>query len=165
MPTVRISDLNWQRLQTWAVPLEDSVDEALDRVLDAAEIARERGLVVSGRPQKSAATLLPRTTEKHELERELKVALGQEPAAILEKQGQTMNTWHSNGKLRKRFWVTTNGSGLVYLPRRGQWVSDTQRKVIHHANPKSGWAHYDRFYLRKPEDVVYVLQILRDEIL
>ena len=35
-PVVRISDQTWTRLQEWAVPLVDSVDDALIRVLDAA---------------------------------------------------------------------------------------------------------------------------------
>lgn len=36
-PVIRISDANWKRLQQWAVPLEDRVDDVLARVLDAAE--------------------------------------------------------------------------------------------------------------------------------
>ena len=37
MPVIRISDENWERLKRWAVPLEDSVDDALGKVLNAAE--------------------------------------------------------------------------------------------------------------------------------
>ena len=37
MPVIRINDENWERLKGWAVPLEDSVDDALSRVLNAAE--------------------------------------------------------------------------------------------------------------------------------
>ena len=37
MPVIRISDENWERLKRWAVPLEDSVDDALSRVLNVAE--------------------------------------------------------------------------------------------------------------------------------
>lgn len=37
MPTIRISDEAWERLKRWAVPLEDTVDDALKKVLDAAE--------------------------------------------------------------------------------------------------------------------------------
>lgn len=36
-PVVRISDANWERLKRWAIPLEDSADDALGKVLDAAE--------------------------------------------------------------------------------------------------------------------------------
>jgi len=42
MPVMRISEDTWKRLQTWAVPLEDSPDDALRRVLDAAEAQRPR---------------------------------------------------------------------------------------------------------------------------
>jgi hypothetical protein len=37
MPVVRVSEETWKRLQSWAVPLEDTPDDALRRVLDAAE--------------------------------------------------------------------------------------------------------------------------------
>ena len=36
-PVVRISERNWDRLKSWAIPLEDSVDTALGKALDAAE--------------------------------------------------------------------------------------------------------------------------------
>lgn len=42
MPVMRISEETWKRLQSWAIPLEDSPDDALRRVLDAAEAQRER---------------------------------------------------------------------------------------------------------------------------
>ncbi len=41
MPVVRVSEENWRRLQSWAVPLQDRVDDVLTRVLDAAEHARD----------------------------------------------------------------------------------------------------------------------------
>lgn len=37
MPVIRISDSTWDRLKRWAEPLEDSADDAIRRVLDAAE--------------------------------------------------------------------------------------------------------------------------------
>ena len=40
MPVMRISEDTWKRLQSWAIPLEDSPDDALRRVLDAAEAQR-----------------------------------------------------------------------------------------------------------------------------
>ena len=36
-PVMRISEHNWERLKMWATPLEDSADDALGKVLDAAE--------------------------------------------------------------------------------------------------------------------------------
>lgn len=41
MPVMRISEDTWKRLQSWAVPLQDSPDDALLRVLDAAEAQRQ----------------------------------------------------------------------------------------------------------------------------
>lgn len=40
MPVIRISDETMQRLKTWAEPLEDTVESALAKALDAAETAR-----------------------------------------------------------------------------------------------------------------------------
>ena len=40
MPVIRISDDNFERLQKWAKPLVDSADDALGKVLDAAEVHR-----------------------------------------------------------------------------------------------------------------------------
>ena len=40
MPVIRISDDNFERLQKWAKPLVDSADDALGKVLDAAEVRR-----------------------------------------------------------------------------------------------------------------------------
>ena len=42
MPTMRISDTNWTRLQAWAVPLVDSPDDAFGKVLDEAETSKSR---------------------------------------------------------------------------------------------------------------------------
>ncbi len=37
MPVVRITDATWGRLKRWAVPLEDTIDDAIRKVLDVAE--------------------------------------------------------------------------------------------------------------------------------
>jgi hypothetical protein len=37
MPVIRITDESWERLKKWAVPLEDSPDDAVRKVLDVAE--------------------------------------------------------------------------------------------------------------------------------
>jgi len=37
MPVIRITDATWGRLKQWAIPLEDSPEDALRKVLDAAE--------------------------------------------------------------------------------------------------------------------------------
>ncbi len=42
MPVIRISDGTMQRLKAWAEPLEDTVESALAKALDAAEEVRNR---------------------------------------------------------------------------------------------------------------------------
>ena len=37
MPVIRITDATWDRLKRWAVPLDDSPDDAIRKVLNAAE--------------------------------------------------------------------------------------------------------------------------------
>lgn len=37
MPVIRIADATWDRLKRWAIPLEDSPEDALRKVLEAAE--------------------------------------------------------------------------------------------------------------------------------
>ena len=37
MPVIRITDATWDRLKSWAVPLEDSPEDAVRKALDAAE--------------------------------------------------------------------------------------------------------------------------------
>ena len=37
MPVIRITDATWDRLKRWAVPLEDSPEDAVRKVLNAAE--------------------------------------------------------------------------------------------------------------------------------
>ena len=37
MPVIRITDSTWDRLKRWAIPLEDTPEDAVRKVLDAAE--------------------------------------------------------------------------------------------------------------------------------
>ena len=37
MPVIRLKDATFERLKEWAVPLEDSADSTVGRVLDAVE--------------------------------------------------------------------------------------------------------------------------------
>lgn len=51
MPVMRVSDKTWKRLQGWAMPLEDTADSTLARVLDAAERRRaQTGASAPSRP-------------------------------------------------------------------------------------------------------------------
>lgn len=63
MPTIRISGGSWERLKAWAEPLEDSADDALKRVLEAAESHRNMQdqrsqRLVQRPPSRSAETLM-----------------------------------------------------------------------------------------------------------
>ena len=40
-PVIRISDDTWEMLKIWAVPLEDSADDALRKALRAAKRASQ----------------------------------------------------------------------------------------------------------------------------
>ena len=42
MPEISVSENTWERLKLWAVPLEDTPDDALNRLLDFAEQHRSR---------------------------------------------------------------------------------------------------------------------------
>ncbi|MFC1955331.1 winged helix-turn-helix domain-containing protein [Chloroflexota bacterium] len=37
MPVIRITDTTWDRLKQWAIPLEDTPEDAVRKVIDAAE--------------------------------------------------------------------------------------------------------------------------------
>lgn len=37
MPVIRITDATWDRLKRWAIPLEDTPEDAVRKVIDAAE--------------------------------------------------------------------------------------------------------------------------------
>ena len=50
-PVIRISEDAWEKIKTWAVPLEDTTDDALLKALDAAE--KYRSIVQSAPKQPS----------------------------------------------------------------------------------------------------------------
>jgi hypothetical protein len=53
MPTIRISEANWERLKAHARPLEDSVDDVVGRALDALEVG-------GSAPAKKLLRILPK---------------------------------------------------------------------------------------------------------
>ena len=65
MPVIRITDATWDRLKRWAVPLEDSPEDAVRKVLEAAEEhlkcgqgkVAQVGPVIGGRPRKQKPRL------------------------------------------------------------------------------------------------------------
>jgi len=157
MPTIRISDQNYQRLQQFAVPLEDTPNDALGRVLDLAELAKQRGLSVEST---ITPTNGPRmTADEDRLDAKLaEKLLGR---AVVAKEGSTMTRWELT-RTGQRFWLTKSGVPLLYLPPRDLWPSDADHKVVHHPTPRSGWDRYDHLYLHDESDVDYALKILGD---
>jgi hypothetical protein len=157
MPTIRISDQNYQRLQQFAVPLQDTPNDALGRVLDIAELAKHRGLSAesTNAPQNRPSM----TVDESRLD--VKLAGRLPGRAVVAKEGSTMTRWELT-RTGQRFWLTISGVPLLYLPPRELWPSDTDHKVVHHPTPRSGWDRYDHFYLHGEADVEYALKILAD---
>jgi hypothetical protein len=59
MPVIRISQQTWERLKTYATPLEDTADDVVNIALDALEAARRKGLRLA------RARLLPRCRKRN----------------------------------------------------------------------------------------------------
>jgi hypothetical protein len=62
MPTIRISQQTWERLKTYATPLEDTADDVVSIALDALEAARRKGLRIAR--HSTAASLPKRNSER-----------------------------------------------------------------------------------------------------
>jgi len=157
MPTIRISDQNYQRLQHFAVPLQDTPNDALGRVLDLAELAKPRGLSVE--PTNTPTNGQCMTISENRLD--VKLAGKLLGRAVVAKEGSTMTRWELT-LTGQRFWLTKSGVPLLYLPPRELWPSDTDHKVVHHPTPRSDWDRYDHLYLHDEGDVEYALKILAD---
>jgi hypothetical protein len=61
MPTIRISQQTWDRLKTYATPLEDTADDVVSIALDALEAARRKGLRIAR--HSTSASLPKRNSE------------------------------------------------------------------------------------------------------
>ena len=61
MPVIRISQQTWDRLKTYATPLEDTADDVVNIALDALEAARRKGLRIA---RHSTAASLPKRNSK-----------------------------------------------------------------------------------------------------
>ena len=60
MPVIRITDATWDRLKRWAIPLEDSPEDALRKVLEAAEEHLKYRQPTSGGHRRRSITILKR---------------------------------------------------------------------------------------------------------
>ena len=68
MPVIRITDATWDRLKRWAIPLEDSPEDAVRKVLDAAEEQLKYGQTTSS----SHRTETPTPPKRRKLRKGLK---------------------------------------------------------------------------------------------
>ncbi|MBM3945742.1 MAG: hypothetical protein FJ317_09710 [SAR202 cluster bacterium] len=151
MPKITLSEENWKRLQKWAIPLEDSPDDAFRKMADTADLALQRGI--------PAPHLREDMNRRKSLDVQLTERLKADSRFSVRKIGATMTSWIHNPTGRG-FGVTTNGRNVVFLPRKGQWDSDVDLKVLHTPEPKSGWSKADRIILKQPTDVEYVLKLI-----
>lgn len=62
MPVIRISQQTWDRLKTYATPLEDTADDVVNIALDALEAARRKRLRIAH--HSTAAPLPKRNSER-----------------------------------------------------------------------------------------------------
>jgi len=60
MPVIRITDATWDRLKRWAVPLEDNPEDALRKILEAAEEHLKYRPTTGGGHRRRSITLLKR---------------------------------------------------------------------------------------------------------
>ncbi len=70
MPVIRITDATWDRLKRWAIPLEDTPEDALRKVLDAAQ---ERLEFCSETPPHSRNIAKSQISRKSKLRKGVKV--------------------------------------------------------------------------------------------
>ena len=61
MPVIRISQQTWERLKSYATPLEHTADDVVNIALDALEFAQRKGLHIA---RQSTATALPKKADR-----------------------------------------------------------------------------------------------------
>ncbi len=162
MPVFRMSDENWERFKKWAVPLEDTADSAMSRVLDAAEGKTVVWTSVGGAGK----------GRRDSWAEQLEAWLRQGPGIVFGKSGKSMNTYRlegasfrlKNGK-QPALYVTKVGNGLVYLPRLpgGDYrAADPSSRVVYKemGHPPVGYNFYPQFTLRSSEDVQYAISLI-----
>jgi hypothetical protein len=172
-PVIRISKANWERLKHFAVPLQDSIDDALNRVLNIAESS---GMQTSpykpdAHQQSSHEIQSPAQARQWQIANENQLLLEFErwldnigPRVKLLHRKKTMATWElerEDGK-KLKFFVPTNGSNKLYLPVVDYAPVDKQAKIAHknYYDAKTGrivgWNYYPQFNVKTAEDLNFV---------
>jgi len=174
MPTIRISDRNYERLQRWAKPFEDTVDDVLSRVLDIAES-------VNSVPEAKASSqthqvgLTAQTEQRPPINANLLLAEFEEwllnhPRIKFVHAKKTMNTYllevpRVKGRRQPKVFVPSNGSSRLYLPISDYSAIDPDKRVIYkrpinQAGNLVGWNIYPQFIVRTPEDVKLAKELI-----
>ena len=178
-PIIRISRNNWERLKHFAIPLEDSIDDALSKALTIAERSEasqnlqptninEQSFKEKTNPLYSAQ----KTIENDKpLLLEFERWLQQEKTlnAVMLYRKKTMATWElktKNGKTFKLF-VPTDGGNVLCLPKGNYTTVDTSGRVIQkdcfneRTGKSIGWYHYALFSIKKPADLILAKDLVK----
>jgi hypothetical protein len=176
---IRISKVNWDRLKRFAVPLEDSVDDALGRVLDIAEAQAQRDRPMTHRHdynenrasiQECSGPETSRAKNDNPLLEKFEHWLFTEPHVKLLHAKKTMNTYVLEtaleaGKKRPKLFVPTNGMSRLYLPRVDYTPIDSDHKVIYKDYRDSegritGWNYYPQLVVSTEADLEFAKELV-----
>ncbi len=178
-PVIRISRNNFERLKHFAIPLEDSIDDALSKALTIAERSEasqtlqptsinEQSFKEKTNPLYSAQKLIENDKP---LLLEFERWLQQEKIlnAVMLYRKKTMATWElktKSGKIFKLF-VPTDGGNMLCLPKGNYTTIDRSGRVIQkechneHTGKSIGWYHYALFKVKKPDDLIMAKNLVK----
>lgn len=167
---IRISQSNWERLKRFAIPLEDSIDEALGKVLTMAESLKEQEWDLNGAGNLSQSAQETTVTEKPLLV-EFERWLQQENKlnAIMLHRKKTMATWELRTRSGKTFkvLVPTDRGNMLCIPKGDYSPIDATGKVVQkgcynqNTGKSVGWYHYALFSIKKPDDLVMAKDLVK----
>jgi len=178
-PVIRISRANWERLKHFAIPLEDSIDDVLSKVLTLAESSEpqnnEYSASIKEHVLEESGNLSYSTNEIIKNEKpllfEFEMWLQQEnnSNAVMLHRKKTMATWELKSKSEKTFklFVPTDGGNTLCLPKANYSSIDTSGKVIQkeshniRTGKPVGWYHYALFSIKKPDDVTLAKKLVK----
>lgn len=138
-PVVRISEESYERLKSWAEPLEDTAEDALQKVLDAADQHRAGQEHRQGAIRDVLATYVPKAKEVADVSTKsnsnptaittdnsagtagrMYVSLPDEFKSLAKGQGKM------RGRIARKAYLERIGEPAI---RPGQWVPTTNRQV------------------------------------
>jgi hypothetical protein len=178
-PVIRISRANWERLKQFAIPLEDSIDDALSKALTLAEgsEAQQNFHPASINEHVLKETVNPAYSMQETIKNEKPLLLEFErwlqqvktSNAVMLYRKKTMATWQlrtTSGKTFKLF-VPTDGGNTLCLPKGNYTSLDTSGKVIQkdcvndRTGKSIGWYHYGLLRIKKPDDLILAKDLVK----